>query len=406
MNTLCKTILESLEAGRPLALVTMMDSRGSAPRSAGARMLVREDGGIIGSIGGGRYEGESIAVALELHKLGRALAASASGAPRTMPGAVLDFSLTGVSDMDMLCGGSLSLLLEYIPASPEARAVFAAACRAALAGQTFVFVSRFVPDSSSDVFARRSDGVCLASGELRRSRVERCLYLPQSVMLAPPGRSLPEEVLASARAACAQQIRRMEFQGSDYLVEVFPRASRLLIFGGGHVGLAVADLALKVDFKVTVADDRSEYASPQRFPGATAELLPALGERECAALLARLDLGPEDAVLIVTRGHAHDRDALAAALAGKAGYIGMIGSKSKKAAVYAGLREQGFADKQLAAVHAPVGLAIGAQSPVEVAVSIVAELIDWRKKYRDAACAAAPHAQEGAARALEDAARA
>lgn len=396
MNTLCKTILENLEAGRPLALVTMMDSRGSAPRAAGARMLVDEEGGISGTIGGGRYEGECIAVALELHKLGRALAASASGTPRPMPGAVLDFSLTGVSDMDMVCGGSLSLLLEYIPASPGARAVFAAASRAVEAGQTFIFVSRFAPDSSGDVFARSSDGVCLASGELRRSRVERSLYLPQSVMLVPPGRSLPEEVLATARGVGGQQIRRMEFQGADYLVENFPRASRLLIFGGGHVGLAVADLALKVDFQVTVADDRPEYAAAGRFPGAAVELLPSLGERECAALLARLDPGPADAVLIVTRGHAHDRDALAAALLGKSGYIGMIGSKSKKAAVYARLREQGFADKELQAVHAPVGLSIGAQSPMEVAVSIVAELIDWRKKHRDAASAAADAHQDPA----------
>ncbi|MDL2207459.1 XdhC family protein [Desulfovibrio sp. OttesenSCG-928-M16] len=383
MTSHCRTILRHLENASPLVLTTMMDSHGSAPRSAGARMLVREDGSIEGTVGGGRYEARCITVALELHKLGRALAAK-SGLSQAMPGAVLDFSLSGVSDMDMVCGGSLSLLLEYLPASSATRAVYAAACRAEEAGQAFAFISRFSPDSESDVFARANFGACQASGELRRCRVERCVFLPQSLMLVPPGQELPEEILEQARSLRGLQPRRLLFQETEYLLEPFPRASRLLIFGGGHVGREVAKLASEVDFQVTVIDDRPEFAALERFPGADAQLLPSLAQRDSAGLLSRLDPGPLDAVLIVTRGHAHDRDVLAAALPGRAGYIGMIGSKSKREAVYEQLQSQGFDAGAFAAVHSPVGLDIGAQTPVEIAVSIVAELIAWRKARRDA----------------------
>lgn len=393
MLSLCRTVVDHLERGEALVLATMMDSSGSAPRSAGARMLVREDGGTIASVGGGRYEAECIQVAGELHKLGRALAGTraakqaATMTPQPQPGLVLDFSLRGVSDMDMICGGSLTLLLEYLPDSPFTRAAFAAGLEAERAGQAHVFITRFSHDAQGEVFAQATDGLRIASGELRRARVERFSLLPQSLMLVPRTAALPDEIIHAAAALGGSRPVRRSLDAAEFLLEPFPRPHRVIIFGGGHVSRELADLAQSLDFSVLVTDDRPEFTAQERFPGIRTELLPSLSEHESAKLLARLGIGPEDGIVILTRGHAHDREALAASLrAGAgAGYVGMIGSRSKSRAVYQSLLEQGFAQAELDAVHSPIGLAIGAQTPREIAVSIVAELIKWRHASRERA---------------------
>ncbi|MDL2317457.1 XdhC family protein, partial [Desulfovibrio sp. OttesenSCG-928-A18] len=158
----------------------------------------------------------------------------------------------------------------------------------------------------------------------------------------------------------------------------FPRPFRIFIFGGGHVSKELAAIALGVDFQVTVMDDRPEFTDARRFSGAETALLPSLTEEDAARFLSGRNIGDRDGMVIVTRGHAFDRDTLAAALRTKAGYIGMIGSKSKRAAVYANLEQQGVARKRLEDVYSPIGLAIGADTPQEIAVSIAAELILWR----------------------------
>lgn len=148
---------------------------------------------------------------------------------------------------------------------------------------------------------------------------------------------------------------------------------RLIICGGGHVSLALAQIAALLEFDIAVIDDRAEFASRERFPMADTvlarpfpEALDALGSRE------------DDYYVIVTRGHAFDRDCLAHVLRGRYGYVGMIGSKVKIAAVMKSLAEEGFSEGILAGVHTPIGIKIGGQTPAEVAVSIAAELVQVR----------------------------
>lgn len=385
MNALCHTALHYFASGTPLVLATMMDQQGSVPRTAGARMLVLPGGGIWGTVGGGRYEAEAIAAAMDLHA--KAPALPESGPEGKRPGYVLEYSLRGVTDMDMICGGALTLLLEYLPPSRDMRRIFALGKEAEQAGESFVFISRFTR-SAEAFFDSKSGGLgeTLRQGRGRywRAEVERFSLPFQGGQLEPHTASMPMEAVRAARAHAGSAPHHMELEGVEYLLEQIPQPYRLVLFGGGHVSRAVAALAHNVDFHTTVVDDRQEFANAERFPDSRVRVLPSLGEEDCSTLLADFKTGDSDGLVIVTRGHSHDREALAAALKTRAGYIGMIGSRSKRAAVYASLRDAGVSQERLDAVHSPIGLAIGAETPEEIAVSIVGELIQWRKHSRDA----------------------
>ena len=157
-------------------------------------------------------------------------------------------------------------------------------------------------------------------------------------------------------------------------VEALDAPPVLLLCGGGHVSLETARLAHAAGFVVDVVDDRAEFADPRRFPMARRCLtLPAFED-----LAARCGIGRHHYVAIMTRGHSFDREVLAQALKTDAFYIGMIGSSSKKASVYKALRAQGVSDAALDKVCCPIGLGIGADTPQQIAVSVVAELMAAR----------------------------
>lgn len=387
MKSLCEAALHNIEAGTPLVLVTMMDQSGSVPRTAGARMLVRPDGGIWGTVGGGRYEAEAITLAKRL--LRHKAPATGQDVSGGRPGAVLEYSLKGVTDMDMICGGALSLLLEVIPADGRSKELFSSAHAAEKEQSPFIFISRFTRDEHAPAVPEESaeaapGEVGIEAGSACAAMVERFVYLPEKDVAFPAGGNIPPSILSDARALNSPIPRHGVSDMREYLLELFDRPYRIIIFGGGHVSLELSKLAIGVDFPVVVLDDRAEFANAGRFPGARVLVPPSLTEEDSAACLSSMNAGPRDGIVIVTRGHAHDRDVLAAALNTEAGYIGMIGSKVKREAVYKSLLQRGYRQEQLDAVYSPIGLAIGADTPQEIAVSIAAELIQWRKKARDA----------------------
>jgi xanthine dehydrogenase accessory factor len=263
------------------------------------------------------------------------------------------------------------------------RAAFAAGRDAEKAGDPFVFVTRIHREGTGSPILPEESGrpVPSAPGVGYAATVERFLLLPRTgEVVPPPCPALPEEVLAGGTAAVSGgKARRILRAEGEYLLEPFPRPFRIVLFGGGHVSLAVVKLASSVGFQTIVVDDRPEFANSARFPESAVEVAPSLNEEDCAALRARMNLSSFDGVVIVTRGHAHDRQALGAVLGSGAGYIGMIGSRTKRSAVYAALRARGVAEERLQAVRCPIGISIDADTPEEIAVSIVAELIQWRK---------------------------
>ncbi len=166
----------------------------------------------------------------------------------------------------------------------------------------------------------------------------------------------------------------------EIFVEPILPPPKLCIFGGGHVSLALARVAEQAGFEITVVDDRESFANRERFPMA-AEL-----HTSFEAAFEKLRPGPVSYLVIVTRGHRDDMRVLKWAVGTEARYIGMIGSKRKVIAIYRALESEGMARESFERVHAPVGLAIGARTPEEIAVSIAAELIAVRR-----GAAALPH---------------
>ena len=159
----------------------------------------------------------------------------------------------------------------------------------------------------------------------------------------------------------------------DVFIEPVEPAPHLYVAGAGHIGQEVARLAHQVGFLVHVVDDREKFANPERFPTAF-----EVAVADVAAWLASAVLAPRAYAVIVTRGHRHDLEALRA-LAGRGlQFVGMIGSRAKVARVFDTLAAGGVPADVLAGVHAPVGLDIGAVTPAEIAVSIVAELVAAR----------------------------
>ena len=150
---------------------------------------------------------------------------------------------------------------------------------------------------------------------------------------------------------------------------------RLIIAGGGHVSRPTVTAGALAGFEVHVLDDRPEYARPERFPEAASTRVAP----DFAHCFDAFNPGPRDYIVIVTRGHLHDGAVLAQALRTKATYIGMIGSSRKKEQVFQRMREEGFSTEDLDRVFSPIGLAIGAETPEEIAVSIIAQCIAHRR---------------------------
>jgi xanthine dehydrogenase accessory factor len=153
---------------------------------------------------------------------------------------------------------------------------------------------------------------------------------------------------------------------------------RVVVCGAGHVGAALARLARLLGYRVTLIDDRADFVSRARFPEEGIELV-AASAGWAAAVSEGVGAGRGVAVAVVTRGHNEDEECLRAVLAARPDYVGMIGSRRRTNIVLARLRESGFTDEVLRGVRAPVGLDIGAVSPEEVALSILAEIVAERR---------------------------
>ena len=157
-----------------------------------------------------------------------------------------------------------------------------------------------------------------------------------------------------------------------YIDPIAP-APALYIIGAGHVGWHLGRMAADAGFRIHVVDDREKFANAERFPDAEAIEVDDIG-----AWLHRADLQPTASAVVVTRGHTHDFEAIRALAARDLRYLGLIGSRAKVARIFDALQAEGLPIEGLARVHAPIGLDIGAVTPAEIAVSILAELIAVR----------------------------
>lgn len=331
MKVLFETIVQSLRSQRPAVLVSIVSSSGSTPRRAGAHMLVSQDGGTVGTIGGGAVENAARLRAVEL------LAAKDSDSR--------SYGLTkeDISNLGMVCGGRVNLHFQYLdPAGRELLALFETAAEL------------LEHDENVWMLRRISNGGISAMGLFYRGEVRFSDGFAQSE-IRPLLKGYP--VLTDGEPAL--------------FVEPVARAGRVYIFGGGHVSQELVPALARVDFQCVVFEEREQFADPALFPDAKGIIV---GSFENIAQKVRLQ--PQDYVVVMTRGHSSDRAILRQALQSEATYIGCIGSRNKVAATRQALMEEiGITEQDFARVHTPIGLEIAAETPAEIAVSIAAQMI-------------------------------
>ena len=306
-----------IRQSRSGALATVARARGSTPVPAGTKMLVGAEGRLIGSVGGGCVEAEVIGAALE-----------AQGQKRP---ALLTHHLNAdlAGDLGLSCGGTVDIFVE--------------------------------PLVADEAYVRVLQAAATAEAGLVRTATEWSSARPLKTF-----EPLARAALTGAAATLTRDGRFME--------ERLVPAPRVFVFGAGHVGAAIARAAAAAGFRVVVIDDRSEYADASRFADDIAVLA-----ADVETALARYPLTAGDAVVIATRGHRNDALILERVATSPAGYVGLLGSRRKKAVVTKGLKAAGVPARSLQRVRVPVGLPIGAVTPEEIAVSVVAELIGWRR---------------------------
>lgn len=377
MLPFCSTVLQNLEAGRAMGYVCIIAQFGSAPRVSGARMLVFEDGSIWGTVGGGRAEGEAIRHTVVMVRQ--------QDGPQAK---VAKYSLRNVNDMDMVCGGDLTMLMRRLAPEADQIELFRQAAEAEKKGNPFLLIStlNFSPRdlehalfSPQDVPPSGAAPLALALLDGSRNVAEATatdFHITAAQANFPALADGELEELLSVLPKNDTPYMYKASNGTLVLLERFFRRQKLIIFGAGHVALSLAHLAVRLDFDTIVIDDRAEFANEQRFPGCQIIVPPSMNESDSGQCLNALNPREQDAIVIMTRGHACDRESLAASLPTRAGYIGMIGSRPKRAHVYGLLRKAGFAASELEKVHCPIGLDIGADTPEEIAVSIAGEIID------------------------------
>ncbi len=343
MRQLLHDLLAAHAAGQPVAMTSLVETRGSTPQKAGASMLVFADGSQRGTLGGGCVEAEVKR---------RALVLLAGGASELMT-----FQLDSNYGWDdgLICGGRMRMVVDPLRGGEDIdyfRTLADLIERGR--GCTEVVVMESLPDGTPAlarwIFSR--EGECLAS-------------------LGPV--TLPPEAVLVALKPISQRPRPYVIENIAFLPHL--ARGKLLIVGGGHVGQKVGELAADVHFDVTVVDDREEYVTAERFPTAIRRIHGRIDE-----VLPALAIDEDTFCIVVTRGHHNDEEALFHLIRRPARYLGMIGSRRKIKMIFDDLRREGIEEALLEKVHAPLGIEIGSQTVPEIAISIVAELIASRNR--------------------------
>ena len=330
MKQFFETVKQQLAEGNDVVLVTVIASSGSTPRGSGARMVVTEEGRIYGTIGGGAVEYKSTHMAAD--------------ALKNKSSVIHEFCLTRneVEDLGMICGGNVTVYFRYISHTDKKFLAFIDALMGLVEqGETSWLIIGLSEGNQDDigVYGIKSG---LFGIEALGFDYRKLIHKAQHTLIG----------------------------GKVYYVEELVHSGKVYIFGCGHVAQELVPVLAHVGFRCVAADDRPEFASEQLFPDAERVVL-----LDFKNIGKDISITEDDAVCIMTRGHAFDTDVELQMIETPAHYIGVIGSRNKIASVTKTLREHGYSEERIAGIHTPIGLAIKAETPAEIAVSIAAELI-------------------------------
>jgi len=339
-------ISELLDQGKNIVLARIIKQSGSAPRSIGTRCIVLEDGTLIGTIGGGLLEYKVLAAARVVFEQKKS--------------SFLHIELTGkdAASSDMICGGIVDIYLEMLCYDHKNSV------------EAFHLSKEIVVKGGQAIML-----TSLADGADCMDDSQRMLVKPDAVIGHIPGVSDKSKSWLKITRPQNVQIAPDRY----VFAEPVKRDPELYLFGAGHVSVCAAHMAKVVGFRVIVIDDRDAFANSERFP--EADKIIALPFDE---VFKKVKMNSSSYIAIVTRGHIFDKEVLTWALGTEAVYIGMIGSSDKRKAIFKALIAEGFGQSQLDRVHSPIGLAIGAETPEEISVSIISELIKIKAELTNA----------------------
>ena len=336
MKELFEALLAALRRGETAALCTILGASGSAPRGAGAKMAVFADGSTIGTVGGGAVELRTIEMAKEAILRKKSL--------------IHGFSLAKnqIEDLGMICGGNVTIYIQIL--KPE----------------------------NADIISFLEE-VCELFGKNENSWLlyELCGGEVAQMDIYTKARGLRRMTLDDAALAKLLTSQPVYQAGEPaYYAEPVVLAGTAYIFGGGHVGAALAPVLHYVGFEVTVYDNRAELASPAHFPTAHEIVV-----GDFRRIFDKVSLTADDYAVVMTPGHQADYEILEQVLRTPATYIGCIGSRKKVALTRERLAAAGFSQQDIDRVHAPIGLPILAETPEEIAISVAAEMIRHRAEH-------------------------
>lgn len=344
-----KVAIDILDKGEKAALSTIISSKGSLPMSEKSKMLVTPEGKIIGTVGGGCLEADVWTEARHVMEAGKS----------RIQQFILTEKYAGESGLN--CGGVVEILTEPLP--EHGQALFHTLVELKDTGHRGALAT-ILTDHPQYPEGRRKFLLCddgRTVGSLGDALLEEFLTRRGQDVLQ--GEKFAIETYKTA-------------DGSELQVFVEPilPIPTVYVFGGGHVSFFLVRAAKLAGFKAKVVDDRPAFANQERFPEADDTLVMDFDHVHEA-----FDFGQDDYIVLVTRGHQHDQRILEQLYDCQARYLGMIGSKSKISKMWQRLTAKGIAQHYLDRVHAPVGLNIGADTPEEIAISIMGEIIRERR---------------------------
>lgn len=329
-----------IKAGKQIALATVVQTWGSAPRRAGARLAVTSDGQFSGSVSGGCVENAVIEAALASIKTSR---------PR-----LLQFGVTDETawEVGLSCGGSLDIFVQ-----PLDTGFFTALRTGWMSKSDSVHI--IVTRSSEHILGREmlvhQDGTVI--GTIGRLREKKALNLANEILLQRETR------------------RAMIDEETEVFLEFITPAPTLIAVGGVHIGVALISLAKTLGYRTVVIDPRGSWGNEERFPHVD-DLISSWP----VEAFQQMEITGSTAVVILTHDPKLDDDALKIALNSQAFYVGALGSKKTNASRRERLLAEGITEQQFARLHAPIGLDINAQTPEEIALAIMAEIVDSYRK--------------------------
>jgi xanthine dehydrogenase accessory factor len=347
MKNIYLQLLDHQSDKNHLVLATVTGIKGSTPQKPGSSALFNTNGLVAGTVGGGVVEGKVTRLAIE------ALKSKKAG----------HFQFNLANDIsrkdDAICGGQISVLID--PNLHNHLAVFEQIRRSYEKHQAGVLITMATPFSEDTWLINRY----WTNGNINPEDAGGFMDRIGPVV---------SDILAGRNPS---DYREMELSMPDeepsslfFLEPLFP-PRKLIIAGAGHIGRIVAHLAAMVDFEVTVIDDRAEYANSENIPDADHIIVSDIGKA-----LLELNKSDDTFVVIVTRGHKDDAEALKPCIGTDLAYTGMIGSKNKIAAMKSTFIDKGWAtQKEWDSIHTPIGLEIKSGTVEEIAISIVAQLI-------------------------------